>query len=685
MQTILRLVLVFAVASLAVPSIARGDLRQFLPSIYSTEAEIDINASRETFKNTSGGSVGINTADNFFSERFVYSTNGWIYHPRFIIFLAKLGLGLNEENFSGESPVPGSEGGWSTSFVTEYEFRARILPEHPYNLEVYTLRQNPFIQGRISGGFTAVGYDSGAIFRYKKRPFGFDLGYNMTTLESPQSTTNANNVRTNATYFKDWVSLSGSFSHTSSDSSSFGVSTSYSSDNYSFENQLKYPKREIYLTSGVNGVIYNQNSIVQTFDDRTLTWTEQLSAELPLNLTSNVFYTHFDDNGKTLESGASSETPQSSKSDNTSFSLTHKLYRSLITTYSFSYQSTTSAEGDSTASTKGTNQSLNSTYTKKIPGGLLVAGVVFSRATTDVSGALAVINEPQTAQIFGDFTLQQSNVDDASITVRVKAPDTGILVDLTRNIHYLVFQVGNTTRIQIIAIPAEALSPDPLFRYNFLITYSLIPEQVKLQTNTFGYSVRLELFNNLVSPYYTYNHSEQTVLSGTLAGVPEVDTSNTAGILFQKEPYSLLLEYQSFQSTVNPYKQYRAEANYKKDVTPTAHLIVRALYRRTSYGQDLLQTNIPFTETSVGMDAHLQKSFYERRLETSLGGSFSYTSGLSKANSYYLDALLIWKMGLIELKAGAQVGQSQIEIEGSIGKQESLHQYYYLSIVRKLL
>ncbi|MCL5024677.1 MAG: hypothetical protein M1497_15185 [Nitrospirae bacterium] len=676
MRIISRFFVVFVVTLLIVPSVAQGDLRQFIPRIWSTEAEVDVDASYESNTNTSGTTAGLNTRDTFASERFVYSTTGWIYHPRFIVFLGKIGLGVNEENFTNEK-IPGS-GGWRTSFLYEYEFRAVVLPEHPYNLEVYTLRRNPYVKGRITSGISTIGYDSGAVFRFKQRPYKFSLGYDYSILESDRYTTHTKTLKTNASYFKDWGSFSGGYSHANADTTSLGFATDYTSDDYSFENQLQFFKRKVYFTTNVSGNIFKQNSSLASLDDRRFAGTEQVSIELPWNFTTNLFYSHYEDDAKNRDHETGVQNELDSKSDNAGFSVLHKLYQSLTTAYSFNYIKTSSNTGDS----DGTTQSLTSNYIKNIPIGTLVAGVAFSRSVIDRTGAASVVNEGHNAQIFGEFSLQQPDIDDSSIVIRVKAPDTGVLVDMTRDVHYLVYTIGNTIRIKIIAIPPEALSPDPFFQYQFLVTYSLVEEQVKLKTTTFGYSVRLELFDHLVNPFYSYSHSDQEVVSGILNGIPAIDTSHIVGVEFQKAPFQLLVEYQDYQSTVNPFKMFRAEGTYRKDLTETFNVYARAYYSRTRRELVLSQPGGTLTETVAGGDLRLQKSFPKQNLWASLGGSYFQTTGIGTTRTYLLDGVLTWRAGNLYVSAGANVGRAEQQLTTN---QDSLYQYYYLSVRRKIL
>ncbi len=74
----------------------------------------------------------------------------------------------------------------------------------------------------------------------------------------------------------------------------------------------------------------------------------------------------------------------------------------------------------------------------------------------------------------GEFTLQRTDIDEATINIWVLSPITDAYVVLQRNVNYLVYPIGNTAGIQIVALPPEVTMPDLLFPYSFQIKYKLL-------------------------------------------------------------------------------------------------------------------------------------------------------------------------------------------------------------------
>jgi len=248
MERISRLSLFLVVFLLVLPVTATGQMSQWIPKIYSNEAEVDIDGIYESFDNKTNG-VGLSTRDLYFAERFVLTVTGWVYHPRFFVFQAKVGLGLAEENVTNNlSAVAANaeEGQWKTTPLLEYDLRGVFLQEHPYNLELYAVRTMPYVRGRILPGFATTGENWGAIFRYKERPWAGSLSYDKSKLNiagsfgtAPQNTTDTQTYRGNVIYFKDWGSISAAYNHTDSTTSFNSLqSGSFTSDNFNLANQV---------------------------------------------------------------------------------------------------------------------------------------------------------------------------------------------------------------------------------------------------------------------------------------------------------------------------------------------------------------------------------------------------------------------------------------------------------------
>lgn len=651
----------------------------FLPKIYSTEGEIIADAAYESRRNLNSAGGDVRSSDLFFSERLVLTTTGWVYHPRFLIFLAKIGGGLAHENIENVLVTEGNTG-MRSKVLVEYEFRTVLLPEHPYNLELYSLRRDHYTRGIVVYGGSTTSYDTGALFKYKKRPFAFNLSYNFGSRDSLSFTEDTKTLRSNATYFKDWILLTGAYSHLDSHTTFRDTQSRISSDEYGVENQLRYVNhtKKIILTSNLNQTTFNQRGDLNSADDKRFTWNEKLDMELPWNLRAGLYYNLDKETTQWRASDAADGVPLTNTTSNKGFSLEHKLYSSLTTNYNFNMLSLESSTGD----LKSNTHALSSVYTKNIPWGVLLAGVNVSRSTIDRGASPTIINEPKYAQLFQEFTLAGVNIDAATISVRVKSAETGDFFDLAVNVDYLVHEVGNTTRIQIINLPSGAMSPEPFFAYEFRATYALGAENASIETSSYGGSFRLELFNHLINPYVIFSDTKQTAVSGFVNGVLEESRTTTAGLLLQKNPFSVLLEYQDAQSNIDPQKIKRAEGHFRSDITRTTNLVAEVFYKNTEHGGAFGQGNRGFTETFVGGNMRVQQRIPAINLSATLGGRASQVTGLSKTQTAVVDGGLIWAVNKLEIRANAGLGRSRVEY--ATGQQQSDYRTFYVTLRRKI-
>lgn len=676
MQRIERMVIVFAVILLSAPSLAEAALGRFTPQLYSTEGWLLADAQYQSQDHSSDVSSS-GWSNTYIAERFVLTSTGWVYHPRFMIFLTSLGAGLAHESVTNDFRDDEPSGMQST-FLGEYEFRTVLLPEHDYNLELYTLRNNPYLQGTVSLGYDTVGYESGAIFKYKRRPWALNVSYVISSTDADRYTTDSDAFRANAVYFQEWGTLAGSYSHEDFDSTYRSVSTQTTRDEYSAENQLRFFDNKVYLTSNVNKLEFFQDSTAEDMDNERFTWNEKLNIELPLNFNVNLYYNQFDETTTSDTPGFAGKTTLDNDSDIAGVSVIHKLYQSLVTSYNFTNQSNKSTTGD----TDGTVNSLTMAYNKSIPRGLLLAGLYYSVSDVDRTGVQTILNERAQAPLFGEFTLQLVDIDEATISMQVLSPFTGSFVSLARGVNYIVTTIGNTIRIQIISLPPSVLSPDPFYVYTFQATYSLLEENARIETTTYGGSLRLELFNNAVSPFFAYTRSEQTTDSSVGPAPTPLDTTTyIAGILLQKDPYSLLLEYQDYQSNVNPYTLMRAELQYRKNITSTTRLTAEGIFQRTSRGESDSQGS-DIDEDYYGVSVWLQKRYPKKNMILSLGSQYNRATGVNTRQSYSVSGELFWKLKKFELRAGIGVGGTKVDYD--TGSQDSLYQSYTLSVRRQI-
>lgn len=681
MGMILKYVIFLLTVFLAVPSFAPADMRQFVPRLYGVEGELQVGALYDSLKNTSAAQ-GLNTTDIFFTERIELTTAGFIFLPQFIQFLADVNFGLNHEMFKSDIAVPSAgNGSWTTALAEEYDLWAVVLPEHPNTLELTASRHNPYIRGTTTPGFQGVTTEEGVTFKYKKRPFLVLLSYALSDIESQSVTSDSSTLRANASYSPRWASFSGSYSHTISENLIGGLQTANSTeDDFTFSNHLPLLKGRIRLSTDINEENLKQvNPASSTsLNDKRLAASELANIILPYNFAADLTYRYMkDDLGSNTSAG-----PSASLGSTTNLmgaTITHKLYESLLTAYSFNYSTNTSLTGDLMT----VSHFFSSTYTNNIPKGQLIATVNLGLSTVEEKGAPTTVNEVHSAALFGQFKIQNANIDPSSIGITVRSAVGNVVIDLLQDINYTVVLVGNTVQIQIIAIPAEALRPDPLFVYEFNVSYSLISAVFGLKSTSVGYSLRLEFFERLLNIYSSHTGATQTITSGSIPGGPEQSSDDLYGISSERPWYSLVVEYENYRSNLNPSKTFRALANIQRDITETAKLSAGANYTLASYGQVEGAADITNRERSFSGNVRFDKRFLHRNITLSLAGTYEQQSGIFISATYSLNSSVIWtRPKIFDLKMGADI--SRKETQSTFGNEKANYTYFYINIRRKL-
>jgi len=688
LETVGRILLVFGIAFLAIPSTTFGGLSDFTPRIYNNEGELQIGGLYDGYRSSAAGRVS-ETTDAYISERFVLTTTGYVYHPRFVQFFGQFAVGFNQEKYTQTNSSPSVDESWQNVFKGEYELRAIALPEHPYSLEAYTLRKEPMVRGLSAGLFKSVITSSGAIFKYKERPYSLTLSYDHSNIESRTFTTDYDTFVASAGYTKEWGSFWGGYTHTDSDTQGGVYPITYTQDSYGLGNQLNFWKKNVLLVSTLTENKFSQDTYLSSVDDDRRTWKEQLNMYLPWNFDVSLSYRYEDDEQTTRPKSKPSEVTLWNKNNNAIFQVTQRLYQSLVTSYSYNYYETTSSGGDSTTN----SQILTSTYRKKISPGYLNAGFSLGRSITDGHGAPSILNETHNSQIWGvapppagEFSLSGINIDEASLrmpgAVQVKSAVSADYWPLLVDFDYQVIRYGNNFTIRILSVPAGALSPNLYYTYEFRVSYSNLATDFEIKTTNVAYSLRLDLFDRYFNPYYNYSRSDREVLSGYFPGGDEKVTINTVGVSSERPFYTLIAEYQDYNSTLNPSKTFRADGTVWDTFNETTTLTANAYYMNRVY-EAVPEFGTPgYTERTLGGRVRGEKKYPRQNLTASLAVNYWQTDGMYLTRSGQVIGQLAWKIGLMDLTLGAEIGKNETEL--LLGKQEVNHNLYYFTMKRKL-
>lgn len=669
------------------PSAARSELTQFIPRLYDFEGLLELNGLKDSTKNKTDGN-GLTSSDTSFEEKLTLSTVGFIYHPRFILLSLMVSGIMGQEKFNTGT----GNASWTNLVSIGHEVHIKILPEHPYNLELYSIQDTTYAPGGTQSGQITTD-QNGAVFTYYEEPFSANASYSITNTKSDRLSNDITSLIVNGSHAIPLSTTTAVYSHFTTDTTfpavSMSSNTATTKDIYSLSNTLKY--EELTLSSNANLTLSDQtsNPFVIDTSSKFLIWSESLNYQLPWNFYSSMIMNHFNTSMSTTSNGVQST--ESTTSNNESFNLGHQLFQSLSSNYNLSISDSKSSDMAKDATV---TQTLTFNYTKKIPFGLLSIGLLGADLAEKRNGALEVINESHTAKLLAPanmFTLNNASADIATIIVNVLVPGTQVEYELPQ-MYYTIGMLGNSPLITIIDLPLinpPVKQPDPNFTYAFTISYSLAPDNVELDTIQKGYTLQFNLFNGLLGPYYRYLSSHQTVVSGILNGGPNSSQSRSIGITATRQPFTFLADYTKVTSTLLDSTQFTSQLFFSKEILDNTTISMNLRYVKARYiNSGLSATALSYTEEDKTVTAALSRVF-PYNISTTLTGSYGTSRSLTNSNMITANGELMWRTGKLNLSAGATLSNSATTFSGAsaglaAGKTVMDHQYYYLRIQRRL-
>ena len=657
------------------PSVSALGVRDFLPHVTGYTAGLDVDGSYESH-NEQIGEDKTKRSDAFFREMLYFKTSGFIYHPRFVLFAAQISGGLKEEQYkSGGNVAP-----WRFFGAWEYDLRALALPKHPYNLELFTTRIEPLSKGVLSSSFQTVSYNSGAVARYKKKPYYLDLHYFRNTTESKTAKYSTDKYGLLANYHKDLLQGNNYTAALAFDrQTSSALGTRAASDDFGLSAGFRYNILRASTSITYHDFGQHTPAIGLKTSGKTIAWMGHEAVSLPWNFaidaSQNLSKT-------TFHVGGSNITDQSLSATNkyAAFSITHQLYQSLLSKYTGAYAATNFDEGSSTTF----SNNFGFAYSKRIPGGFLRADMGFGNSDINTTGPQNIPSEAHDGHWvpFGTFLLDKDGAQRDSILVFVKSVlVTGELVFLTEGMHYRVDPVGATFRVTIFALPPEFPIPGT---YDFVVSYTVRDQKAERKVSSLSYSVRLELFGDKVVPYWNHDERDDKVVKG-VSDIPESKvTTDTWGLLLQLGRLRLAGRYSEVKTPSSPSKGWTAQADYNDTFFKYTRLQSTVIYSNTRYPEGIAGVQggeRAYTETVFSSSVGLQQRIPQLNFFIYIGGGYSEEKGIGKSTSYAGFSNLSWGRGRLYLELGANLSKSKSEINDVTSRRTD--QYYFLRVKRK--
>lgn len=650
---------------LLVPALSFAEAGLFVPRILEYSGDLELGMMRTKNKSMYEGR-STSSVETTMREKLHLSAVSYIYHPRFLLLSADFSGGLDQDSFerSGISSR-------SINSLREYGLRAKFLPEHPYNLELFAYRFQPVTSNRYGFDNNAITDEHGALFQYAGKPLFLSLDAVDSSSTAGASSSDSRTYRASGTYLIGPTSNTAACSRAVSTDS---LGSRITQDTSFFSNVLTLTP--LLLTSRVEGSRQRQNSLPSAAMDREgFSWSEQMQSDLPWHLRTTASYNRQRNAVTTGTAAEGTRNDASNETDSLAFALSHRLYESLTTEIGTSSTSFVSNNGN----TDGRSRYLSAFYTKKIPSGVLTASANLRQSLSDRNGAPLILQESHSAVISGNFTLNSPSVNVSTLSVWVKDPVTGNLILLT-NAQYSVQFIGASVRIFITALPAGFTAATA---YEFLVSYSVVSADVELETASESYSLRASLFNNIVSPYSSRSFITQKVRSGLLPGGPDVSTINMLGIVVLKGPLSFTSEYTDCRSLRTPSHSFRNAATYQSPLDPTLDLSGNVSVERNTYDATrAVPENKAYSENITAAGLLLNKRWQRAGLNLSTGISYARRVSFIDSETLALSTNLSWRVGKLTILLSAS--NNHLVSRTLNGDQTASSAFTYVTVNRKL-
>ncbi len=595
-----------------------------------------------------------------FDEFLHVNGAGFIYSPNFISLLSDISVGLQQERRETDDVSYSKDNG-----MFGFHQDLMVLPNHPYNLHLYGGRSDELVRGQLGGPTRALNYEWGAQANYLKRPWQTTLNYtHFETAGIWGSVTDT--MGTNVYYFDTLTfwNINGSYNHFIS--SAYDDQTNTVKDVFVAHISKKW--KSFRFLSRWDLDQHNQEDRYQSILDRPnysetrnrREWVNELAADLPFNVTSNFSYQKTNNNDEFQRgdqtAGASSDT------DNYNLNFTHHLYKSLTTNLNSDYRTIESISGKTEQ--KGVH--LGTDYSKLIRWGSIGAGLSGGITDTGNVGGTAILSKKYflTDSSPTSFTLDSTQINPDTIRVSViDSFNNNMVVPLIRDIHYTVIFLGESYRILLLTPP---LSLTKLWTdYSYIVDYTNIASVYTMRSRTWGGTVRMSLFNQLLSPHAGYRQTDQQELEGFFPSILDNSTSYDVG---------LSSTYGNVQGDIS--KHWRTSTT--ENETSLSGYVTVSLHITQLTGGDCglsyeNRTIEPLSSTNSNMEITLNEDIYsghaqaftswpDWHLDGSLGVNYSLYQGLGVSSTRSISSGLTWHIGKMDIEVRLSHNDSESEV-----------------------
>ncbi|MFQ5653549.1 MAG: hypothetical protein ACE5GW_02315 [Planctomycetota bacterium] len=501
-------------------------------------------------------------SEHSFFEDLRLRTSGSIYHRRFVDFHLSGLLTLEQEKVDSNT---GSQEIDTDSVDTEYNALVNVLSQHPYSLRFSANQANREIRQSFfrTTELTTRSLSSELFIKYAPMPTHFRVtrtemdGEGFSTIDERRDIFSVDGRRRTQNTTLELQYEYGDIDIRSTD-------LAYVQNNASASAQLRWGAHNQHIGS-LFGQYRNQSGSV---DSSTSSLNTSLRLRHDLDLTSEL-------RGQVYRSTLESF---SNRTSSGSYSLSHQLYKSLITTLT-AEASTSSFDGGGEKSYGGRAELA---YRKVIPRGLIHADYSIRQELHDESSSAPfahVVDEGHTVTFGQPIFLGRTLVVPSTIVV-TNSTGTTIYV---QGSDYVVTIVGDFIRIDIP--PASAILDGELLLVDY--DYQTRPDR-RFHRSDQSVQLVLQLYE-WFRLYGRHALQDERLLSGEGEQDLQDSRRRRIGVLAATGDYSIDISYEDVDSDFNPFERFQAITTISKTRTISfvdAIWALRGTYFHTHFPDD---------------------------------------------------------------------------------------------------
>lgn len=525
--------------------------------------EVELRAEMQKDEQT-GSSSNRKSDTMVFEERVRVATEGDVYHPNLLHYVAGIGLGLNQQKIDSDDFSDSSSG-----TLTEYNAVVQILRTKKTPMSIFLDKSDDLVARQFMSPLRSENEKAGVSVAWRSKEWPMRFQYSTNTITQNSLTDPQNDF-----FFRDDKRFRYSLDHKFSKLSymnfdfersdvtrkSENSSTNTLEDRYNLIHNWTFGDSDQYRL----GSFFNFAQQTGDFDSDNLRWEELFE----IQHTSNFITTY------EARYSEATQNDFSNKSIFTRAGFVHDLYESLTTSGSV-FMSQPNFDADNKLTQQGATIDFN--YRKNNRWGKLLGTYTFNFTDIKQSGGQGdslAFQEPHVvpAGPAPIVQLRNDNVDDDSIIVENAAGDR-----FTLNIDYTITRLGNQTWLSLNTLTGGA-PPNFSAGMPFFVTYNYVIEEDG-DKQQFRQNIYLtQRFDNGLELFIRHWRQNERLSSSDPEAVPDEIVGTTLGAEYYRNGIELLAKVTDEDATQVSTKSRTLEAGYNWMLDSNTAALVRATH-----------------------------------------------------------------------------------------------------------